>query len=429
MRQPAAVVTDFDFDLQQLIDNMIETMRANDGVGLAAPQVGVSKSVFVAEFIPEKDSVLTGFPLTVVCNPKVVKNSSRQRAMVEGCLSVPGREILVKRPDKATVVGQDRYGKNITLEVEGVHARVLQHETDHLNATLIVDHLKEVRTVFIGTGTLGAPALQSLITDQQYDIVGVVTGDAKAHIRGEERETNAIFEIAHNLHLPIIRTEKIREGNIVQEIRKWKPEIIIMADFGQIIPPELLRLPKYGVINIHPSLLPRYRGPAPVQYTILNGDKLAGVSLMLASEELDAGDIISQVAVELSGGETSTILKDYLSDIGATLLLDSLPYYIAGELKPTMQNEKKATYTKMIKKDDGCVNANTSARDVERMIRAFHDWPKVYTIVKDKRVQILSAHMAEAAGLVIDVVKPEGKKEMSYEDFKRGYRTELTFRD
>jgi methionyl-tRNA formyltransferase len=148
---------------------------------------------------------------------------------------------------------------------------------------------------------------------------------------------------------------------------------------------------------------------------------------MLANPECDAGDILSQAVVELSGSETSTILKDYLAEVGGSLLLDILPYYLAGELKPKPQDHKKATFTRMFKKEDGEVFENTPALEVDRKIRAFDQWPKVYIEVKGKRVQILAAHFDENGCLEVDRVKPEGKKEMSAKDFENGYRHKLTF--
>ena len=243
------------------------------------------------------------------------------------------------------------------------------------------------------------------------------------------------MEFAKKNNLPTIVTGNINDEKIITKIINERPDLGIMADFGQIISDKILSIPKHGIINIHPSLLPKYRGPSPIQTTILEGDRITGVSLIKTAKKMDAGGIISEVSIKLSGSETSTILKKYLSEIAAALLLNSLPYYLAGDLKPEDQDENKATYTKLFKKEDGLVDVNTPATLVERKIRAFDPWPKVYTIRKGhasrqagKRVQILAAHFEEDNSFTIDRVKPEGGNEMNYTDYVRGYKDKLTFK-
>ncbi|MFA4995542.1 MAG: methionyl-tRNA formyltransferase [Patescibacteria group bacterium] len=431
LREPVEKVVDFGFEFQKFIDDMVETMHKKNGVGLAAPQVGESKNVFICGFEGDKDNEderKISFPLTVICNPKITNFSSKKCKMVEGCLSFPGMELIINRPEAVTIQGQDRYGKNIEIKADGLYARAIQHEYDHLNSTLLIDRLEEIKIIFIGTGTLGAKSLELLAKDPQYKILAVITGSEKKVIsRNKSEKKNVILEIAKNNKLNAIVTDNIKNPETIEKIKKLKPELGVMADFGQIIPREVLDIPEHGVINIHPSLLPKHRGSSPIQQTILDGDKFTGVSLILTSEKMDAGDIISQTKVELSGAETSGILKDYLSQIGASMLLNSIPYYMTGDLKPFPQKEEKATYTKMIKPEDGYVDAQTKAAVVERKVRAFDQWPKVYTKIKNKRVQITSSHFEEDGVFVIDRVKPEGKKEMNYSDFQNGYKTELTF--
>lgn len=429
LRQPASKVADFGHEFQFLVDNMIETMRKNNGVGLAAPQVGVSKQFFIVEFEGDEDIDAKPFPLTVICNPEITKYSKEQRKMVEGCLSFPGLELLVKRPDKITIKGQDRHGKPIEIETDDLYARVLQHENDHLNCTLLIDKMEEVNIIFIGTGTLGLKSLETLANDMQYKILAVITGEPKTiQKHGTKSEDNPVKKLAQKLKLPIIETSNIKDSAVIEKIKKLKPDLGIMADFGQIIPNELLNIPEHGIINIHPSLLPKYRGPSPIQEPILNGDKITGVSLILTSAKMDAGDIVSFVKVEVTEGETSSTIKKFLGEVAASLLLNSIPYYLSGDLKPEKQNESEATYTKLFSAKDGLVDKNTKAIDVERKIRAFDVWPKVYTIVNEKRVQLISSHFDKDGNFVIDEVKPEGKTEMSYSDWKRGHKSEIVFK-
>lgn len=426
LRQPTEDVESFGVELQKLIDDMIETMRSENGVGLAAPQVGASKKILVCEYVGTKEDEKNAFPLTVICNPKIETLSKNQVRMVEGCLSFPGLDILVKRPQKVSISGFDRYGKKIKIDADNLYARVLQHENDHLNSTLLIDHIQEVKTIFIGTGSLGAPTLEALATDQQYRVELVVTSDFE--VTSRQTKENEIASIAKKYHLPLLKTNKINSDEIIEKIKKIKPEIALMADFGQIVSQKILDLPKYGVINIHPSLLPKHRGPSPIQQTILDGDKKTGVSLILANAKMDAGDIISQLIINLTGSETTSILKKYLADFAATLVLNSVPFYLTGDLKPIAQKKNKATYTHLFEKKDGFVDQNTEATIVERKIRAFDQWPKVYTEIKGKKIQILAAHFDPDNNLVIDRVKPESKKEMTYDDFLHGYHHELTFK-
>lgn len=427
LRQPNEDAAVFDFKLQKLIDDMVETMREKNGIGLAAPQVGVSKKLLICEFEGDKESNIPSFPLTVLCNPKIESTSKTEKNMVEGCLSFPGLELLVKRPTEIKVSGKDRYGKDIEIEASGLYARVLQHEIDHLNSTLFIDHLQKIDIIFIGTGTLGLKSLELLAKDQQYNIKAVITSEFTASGRKKELAKNPILELAKKINLPTIKTKNINDEKIIAKIRDLKPDLGIMADFGQIISREILDFPKHGIINIHPSILPKHRGSSPIQQTILDGDKHAGVTLMLTIPKMDAGGIISQISVELTGSETNSILKEYLGELASSLLLNSIPYYLAGDLKPLPQDESKASYTKIFKKEDGFVDLNTPAVTVERKIRAYDIWPKVYTIVKNKRIQLLASHISENGELVIDRVKPEGKKEMTYEEYLRGYKTRLTF--
>ncbi|MFA6963794.1 MAG: peptide deformylase [Patescibacteria group bacterium] len=427
LRTPTETVTDFDMELQKTIDDMIETMRGANGIGLAAPQIGSSKKLLVCEFAGDEESKIPAVPLTVLCNPEIVQSSDELKNMVEGCLSFPGMELIVKRPKKVKVKGFDRYGEPIEIEADNLYARVLQHEIDHLNCTLLVDHLEEVDVIFIGTGTLGVPALNALATDPQYRIKLVITGENLAVSRTHADNINPIEETAKKYKIPILKTKNIKDPETIEKIKATKPKIGIMADFGQIVSEEILNIPEFGIINIHPSLLPKYRGPSPIQQPILDGVKTTGVSLILTAKKMDAGDLVSQTIVKLQGSETSTILKNFLAEVAATQLLNSLPYYIAGDLKPEPQGEKRISYTRLFTKEDGLVTETTPAVEVERKIRAFDAWPKVYTMVKGKRVQLLSSHFDKENNFFIDRVKPEGKSEMSYEDFVRGYHTEIKF--
>ena len=429
LREPTQPVTDFGHEFQLFIDNMIETMNKSNGIGLAAPQVGSLKKVFICGFEGEKEIDLPSFPLTVIANPEIVFESKEKKKMVEGCLSFPGLELLIKRPENIIVKGQDRFGNNVEIKADKLYSRVIQHEFDHLNSTLMIDRLEQIRTVFIGTGTMGAKALKLMARDPQYEIIYVITTDEKEVVgRKSHAVINPIKEIAQKHKLNVIQTKKIRTDlDLIEKLKKAKLDLGVIADFGQIVPKEIIDIPTHEILNIHPSLLPKYRGPSPIQATILNGDTIAGVTIMTINEKMDAGGIVSQAKVKLSPSDTTTTLKNYLSEIAASLLLNTIPYYMAGDLPPIEQDETEATYTKMVQKEDGAVDKNTDKATVDRKIRAYDEWPKAYIILNKKRVQLLAGHFEESGEFVIDRVKPEGKKEMGYQDFLRGYKTKLTF--
>jgi methionyl-tRNA formyltransferase len=434
LREPAQPVESFDMELQCTIDDMIETMRNGNGIGLAAPQIGVSKQIVVCELDEgeeqskiKKDSPYQPFPLTAICNPKITESSKSKHKMVEGCLSFPGFEIVVSRPKEVTVIGKDRYGSDIEIKADKLFARVLQHELDHLNSTLLIDHLKEIDVVLFAGGDFALKTLEFLHTDRQYNIKAVVTTKQSSKTRGIEVDSNNVKKLAKRYGLKVIELETLKTAESQEVIRKIGANLGIVVDFGLIIPKSIIEIFQYKIINIHPSILPKYRGSSPIQSTIKNGDKYAGITIMLIDEKMDAGPILAQYKVRLKGRETYPILKEYLAELGASLLLDTIPYYITGEVKPRTQRESRATYCKTIKKSDGEITSQTDPVTAERMIRAYQPWPGVYTVLGDLRIQIIAAHLDKDKHLIIEKVKPAGKKEMSYQDFLNGYRKELTF--
>jgi len=429
LREPTEKVEDFDMEMQTFIDNMIETMRINKGIGLAAPQVGKSKKILMCEFEGLEENKKDGFPLTVICNPEIIKESKNRTKMVEGCLSFPGMELVVERPNSITIKGKDRYGEDIEIEAAGLYAKVLQHEFDHLNSTLLIDHLKEMKIVFFGGGEFGTNTLELLNKDVQYNIEMIYTTKQLSLVRGKKEDKNPIVKIAKKNKLRYEVIKNLKDKNLEKSIKSLKPDLGIIVDFGVIIPQNIFEIPKYGVLNIHPSLLPKYRGPSPIQSTILAGDKKTGISIIKIDQGVDSGDILSQTVTKLKGAETYPILKKHLQKMGATTLLNSIPYYISGEMIPYIQDHEKATFTKIFEKKDGEVDKNTNAIEVDRKVRALNPWPGVFTFVDKKRIKILSTHISQEGKLVIDRVQPESKKEMTYAEYQNGKGKELTFKE
>ena len=209
--------------------------------------------------------------------------------------------------------------------------------------------------------------------------------------------------------------------NCKLKIENYRPDLIIVAAYGQILPKEILDIPKYGCLNVHPSLLPKYRGPSPIQAAILNGDNEAGVTIINMTEKVDAGPIISNSKFKIQNSKlTYKELHDELAKLGAKLLLKTIPEWIAGKIKPKTQDETKATYTKIIKKEDGRIDWKKPAEYIERQVRALNPWPGTYTFYKSKILKILKTEIINDK-LIIKEVHLAGKKPMSFEDFFRGH--------
>ncbi|MFH1170819.1 MAG: methionyl-tRNA formyltransferase [Candidatus Vogelbacteria bacterium] len=218
-----------------------------------------------------------------------------------------------------------------------------------------------------------------------------------------------------------------------------KADLGLVASYGKIIPPEILSIPKYGILNIHPSLLPKYRGPTPIQNAILNGDEETGVTLMLLDAELDHGPTLKTCKVptlrsgprqpmknRLVGAKNFVELRNDLAKLGAKLFLETAPLWVAGKIKASPQVHSQATYTKKIKKEDGLIDLTNDPILNYQKFRAYYGWPGIYFFIernkKRVRVIITTAHLTDDNQFVIDRVKPEGKKDMLYADFLRGFK-------
>ncbi len=220
--------------------------------------------------------------------------------------------------------------------------------------------------------------------------------------------------------------EELKDLNLIilnnhQEIKEVNPDLVVVASYGKIIPKSFLDLPRYGCLNVHPSLLPKYRGASPIQNTILNNEKEAGVSIILMDEKMDHGPIVASIKYQISEKIRYKELEKELAKLSAKLLKEVLPKWLKGKVKPKEQEHSQATFTKVLKREDGEVNLDDDPREIERKVRAFDPWPGIYAIWKNKRIKILDVKVLDNK-LMIKKVQPEGKKEMSFEDFKRGHQ-------
>ena len=256
-------------------------------------------------------------------------------------------------------------------------------------------------TVFMGSPDFALPILRKLAAE--YPVVGIVTQPDRPAGRGRVLTPPPIKILADELNLPVIQPRRLSDLEAIRQLQLWAPELIVVAAFGQILRPVVLDLPKFGCINVHASLLPRWRGAAPIHAAILNGDATTGISIMRMDPGIDTGSILSQKSLSITHEDTSGILAAKLSGLGANLLIETLPPYLSGNLLPEPQDDSLATYAAMIKKEDGLMDFSIPAVILDRKIRAFNPWPGAFTYWNN---QILKIHRAHAVELPSG---PEGK--------------------
>ncbi len=246
-----------------------------------------------------------------------------------------------------------------------------------------------MRVIFMGSPDFAVPPLRKLV-ENGYEIVAVVTQPDKPAGRGKALQPSAVKQAAQSLGLPILQPTSLRQLDIIQKLRSLRPDVIVVAAFGKILPKEVLDIPPLKCINIHPSLLPKYRGPSPIDYAILEGETETGVTIMLMEERMDAGPILVQRKVPILPEDTTESLTKRLSEIGAEMLIETLPRWQRGKITPQPQDDSKATFSKMITKEDGRIAWQLTADEIGRRCRAFYPWPGCYTRWNGKLLKLLS---------------------------------------
>lgn len=296
------------------------------------------------------------------------------------------------------------------------------------------------RIVFMGTPDFAVPGLQKLI--ETHQVVGVVTQPDKPAGRGKQLRPSPVKIIAQAANIPVYQPKSLRSEEAAAPLRQWQPDIIIVAAFGQILRPHVLDLPSHGCLNIHASLLPRWRGASPIQHAILAGDAETGVTLMRMDVGLDTGPMYVKQAIPIHSDETAATLHDRLAALGADMLAAHLDKILHGRLTPTPQNDEESTYAPLIKKEDGRLDWTRSAVELDRHIRAMTPWPGAFTewdgrLLKIKAAQVVNSLPAGKPGEVVLVgdtaviytgrggIQPTtlqlaGKRAMSAADFLRG---------
>ena len=307
-----------------------------------------------------------------------------------------------------------------------------------------------MKIVYMGTPDFAVAPLEAILK-AGHEVTAVVTQPDRQKGRGREVQYSPVKECALSYGIPVLQPLKIKEKDAVEELRKYPADIFVVAAFGQLLSEEILNMPRFGCINIHASLLPAYRGAAPIQWCVINGEEKTGVTIMQMAKGMDTGDILLQKEVVLDEKETGGSLFDRLMETGAELIVEVLPKIEAGELIPVVQKEELATYAGKITKDMGNIDFTKAAVTIERLIRGLNPWPSAFTHYKGKILKIWEADVvSECAnaenpvpGTVIAMDKesftlatgegalrirslqPEGKKRMSCAEFMRGYEVKV----
>jgi methionyl-tRNA formyltransferase len=303
-----------------------------------------------------------------------------------------------------------------------------------------------MRVVFIGTGEIGVPTLRALLNSSEHQLIGVVTGPDKPVGREQRIEPSAIKAALAATRMSILQPTRIKDRQSVEDVRALAPDVIVVIAYGQILPRDLLEIPKIACLNLHASLLPRWRGAAPVQAAIATGDPQTGITVMYMDEGLDTGDILLQRRIDISSADTGQSLHDRLSQIAPEALLESLRL-LAGENAPRIpQDNALATYAPKLNREDGRIDWSEPANVIERKIRAYNPWPAAFMQIGGpgtlKNLKVFAASVLDLSGkpakilrfdkdiviaagdraLSLTEVQLEGKRRMSATEFLRGER-------
>lgn len=299
-----------------------------------------------------------------------------------------------------------------------------------------------MKIVFMGTPDFSVNALENIVK-AGHDVVGVITQPDKTKGRGGKMQYTPVKEKALELGLDVYQPQRVKETEFIEKLKEMNPDAIVVIAFGQILPKAILDMPKYGCINVHASLLPKYRGAAPIQWSVIDGEKETGVTTMYMNEGLDTGDIIDKVVVPIDKKETGGSLFDKLAIEGGKLILKTLIELENGTAVRTPQDDSKSNYAGMINKQLGKIDFNKSANEIERLIRGLNPWPSAYTKMDGKTLKIWDADVDDsendsAPGTITEVGKDfirvatgkgslkilelqlEGKKRMKTRDFLNG---------
>jgi methionyl-tRNA formyltransferase len=300
------------------------------------------------------------------------------------------------------------------------------------------------RIVFLGTPSFAVPSLEALAHHPSFQVVGIVTQPDRPAGRGRELVAPPVKQRAETLGIPVFQPEKLRDPEAVEYLRAWSPDMLVVAAFGQILRQPVLELARHGSINVHASLLPRWRGAAPIQYAIHAGDAETGITIMKMDAGLDTGPILVQRALPIAPDETGASLSEKLATLGAEILPSVLISYINGEIVPRAQPQEGVTYAPTLKKEQGQIDWSQPAGTIDRHVRAYYPWPGTFTSLQGEVFKVISGKVLPdeepvalpstlvsygnglavqtGAGLYrLDLVQPAGKKQMTSQAFLAGH--------
>lgn len=301
-----------------------------------------------------------------------------------------------------------------------------------------------MRVIFMGTPDFSVGTLEALV-EAGHDVCLAVTQPDKPKGRGKEMQFTPVKEAALKHGIPVFQPKKVRQPECVEELRKYNADICVVIAFGQILPKEILELTPHGCMNVHASLLPAYRGAAPIQWALISGEKVTGITTMQMDEGLDTGDMLLKVEVPITDEDTGETLHDKMAAAGARLAVETLAAMEAGTLKPEKQGETTTPYAKMLKKEMGNIDWSKPADEIERLVRGLNSWPSAYTkwdnkVMKIWRAEVAAENTDAAPGTIVKVGKDSfavqtgngllvvkelqipGKKRMNADAFLRGYQ-------
>jgi len=401
LRRPTQSVRRVDGKVRRTLRRLADTMCQAKGVGLAGPQIGVSQRLCVVD---------AGDELLSLVNPEIVDHEGAA-GDYEGCLSVPGWVGYVTRATRVTVLARDEEGRTRRIEAEGLLARALQHEVEHLDGVLFCDRSAELRrvpdaeetraeserqrlhnrrrlrVVFMGTPDFAVPSLQRLL-DAGYHVAGVVTQPDRPRGRGRQVLPPPVKRTALAAGIPVLQPENMRDGQFLERLFGLHPDVICVAAYGRILPPSVLDLPRLGCINVHASLLPRYRGAAPIHRAIMRGETVTGVSIMFMDRGMDTGDLFVQEPLSVFPDDTTGAVHDRLAVVGGALLVSSLDLMAADVRHKRPQDDSRAAAAPPLQSREEVVGWDRQAEDVANQFRGLNPWPGARSTLHGETIKI-----------------------------------------
>lgn len=299
---------------------------------------------------------------------------------------------------------------------------------------------RKLRTVFMGTAPFALPTLRSLADTEE--VIAVITQPDRPRGRGREVAPPPTKELAAVLGLQVLQPERVKDPSFVAQLEELRPDVIVVAAFGQILPPAVLDLPPVGCINVHPSLLPKYRGAAPINWAIINGESKTGVTTYFMDDGMDTGPILLVREIEIGADETAQELGEQLAVIGGEIAAETMQGLKEKNLQPIPQDEKGATYTPLLKKSDGLIHWEEEAGRIRNQIRGMLPWPVAFTWWQGKRMKLFRSRVGDGTGapgeitsvdtglevacgtgsLYIEELQLEGGRKMGWDEFTRGHQ-------